>query len=200
MVLPIPAPSFQMEESPWGGWKMSCLAPQVISHLTPNMDVTVSVQGNVCIPQKWLFPAIWDDLMECVNFAWKVHLSCNHKHLHPFVLFFICKRGSVWSRASSLFMVSICHVELCTVTCFAPGSKKAWLQLFFPPSSRGKNSCIQPDSIFFFKMLHLHPKQQDTLNPCTAWTTPLSGVPYTLRERFSSTGEESKEHPLQRNI
>lgn len=32
-VLPIPVPWFQLEESLEGGWKVSCLAPQVISQL-----------------------------------------------------------------------------------------------------------------------------------------------------------------------
>lgn len=171
----------------------------MISHLTTNMDVTTGVQGNVCIPQKWLLPAIWGDLMECVNLAWKVCLSCNHKHLHPFFFSFV--REAQFGAEPLHYSWLAPAMQSCVQSpalLLVPRKHGCSGPFSFHLGEKTHASIL---TVSFFTVLHLHPKQQDTLNPWfTPWTTPLILISYTLREQFSSTREESKEHPLQRNI
>lgn len=160
------------------GWKGSCFSLLMIFCLAPNLDVTIVAWGKVYIHWK-------SDFSQQYQMTWWKLLILPEKltfmSSQPFtsdVLSFIFNGFSLWSAEPLCYLqLAPARAELCAVTCFAHSSQQAWLHWpLLPALIQGKNSSVMHLACFglFYLILHLHAKQQDTLNPgrCLALLGP----------------------------
>lgn len=133
-----PCPAGELLSGPWSGWNQRCRTRCL--HL----------------PEVWLFPTRWDDLMEGINSARKARLSCKHRHWHQLITFSFV-RDTRFGAQNLLLFRSTCLPSSRWVPSPAslPGPSKCdGSYPFSLPSAGGENSCLQPEFgfclVFFF--------------------------------------------------